>query len=132
MVANKTHDKVCAARAKFSKRHSRAVLFALREAVKQQKQKRLNQQKVVAFRKRKLQQLGLRRIFSVKQNNDIIRNDRILSQAYDAANTEEFFQVQVRKENKMFKSRPVENWSQVNEHNTFSYGTALKFEFWAY
>lgn len=59
--------------------------------IKYQKHKTRNKQKVLVFRKKKLLEYGFNLIYSVKQANDTIKNDKILSKIYDQNDKDEFF-----------------------------------------
>ena len=59
--------------------------------IKYQKHKKHNKAKVIRFRKKKLIEYGFNLIYSVKQANDTIKNDKILSKIYDENDKDEFF-----------------------------------------
>ena len=72
---------------------------------KYQKHKKANTEKMIEFKRKQLLIFGFKTILSVKQANDTIKHDKILSKIYDESDKDEFFQVQVRKENKMAADR---------------------------
>lgn len=73
-------------------------------------------------------QHGFNQILKIQKENELIRCDKILSQAYDANNTDEFFQVQVRRQDKRFGGQPG-SFEKKDEYNQYSYGGALAVSF---
>lgn len=98
-MADRTNLKLTTLRKRFGKRSQRQILKVLRQRVLYKQKKRYNRQRMAEFRQLQLHKLGFRSIANLKKFNDEVRNDMILSKAL--TNETDFFQVQIRKENRM-------------------------------
>ena len=63
----------------------------LKQNIKYQKHKKANTQKMIEFKRQQLLLFGFKTILSVKQANDAIKSDKILSKIYDESDKDEFF-----------------------------------------
>lgn len=97
-LISRSQEKVTKLKTRFGRRVQRQIFRQLKLNVLEQRRKKQNGLIVAQFRRYKLMQFGFSVIADLKRFNDEVRNDKILSKAL--SNNHEFFQVQIRKENR--------------------------------